>query len=74
VSARWRGQGRRPRRRAAFGCLLVLLGVIVLLIVLSVLFGGFRKGTKVGGGPGTAQVAAVSTLAARWEVHSVPGT
>ncbi len=39
---------RWPRSRAG-GCLLVILMIIVLLIVLSVLFGGFQKGTKEGG-------------------------
>ncbi|HEY7147351.1 MAG TPA: hypothetical protein VH637_24140 [Streptosporangiaceae bacterium] len=41
----WR---RRPRSRAS-GCLLWILGLIIILIILSVLFGGFQKGTKVGG-------------------------
>lgn len=41
---------RRPRRRwpqsRAVGCLLWILILIVVLIVLSLLFGGFQKGTK----------------------------
>ena len=37
-----------PRSRAA-GCLLWVVLLVVLLIVLSVLFGGFQKGTKVNG-------------------------
>lgn len=41
---------RRPRSRLA-GCLLWILALIVLLIVASLLFGGFRKGTKAGAGP-----------------------
>jgi hypothetical protein len=43
--------GRRrhwPRSRAA-GCLLWIVLLVVLLIVLSVLFGGFQKGTQVKG-------------------------
>ena len=40
---------RRPRTRLA-GCLLWILALVVLLIILSVLFGGFRKGTKAGMG------------------------
>jgi hypothetical protein len=39
---------RWPRTRGC-GCLLWLLILVVLLIVLSALFGGFQKGTKVGG-------------------------
>ena len=46
-----RAGGRRlrwPRSRAA-GCLLWIVLLVVLLIVLSVLFGGFQKGTQVRG-------------------------
>lgn len=41
---------RRPRTRLA-GCLLWILALIAVLIVLSLLFGGFRKGAKAGMGP-----------------------
>jgi hypothetical protein len=44
-----RRRGRRwPRSRAA-GCLLWIVLLIAILIVLSVLFGGFQKGTKSNG-------------------------
>jgi hypothetical protein len=46
--ARSRGRRWRPRRRAT-GCLLWIVGVIVVLIILSLLFGGFQMGTKAGG-------------------------
>ena len=46
--ARSRGRRWRPRRRAT-GCLLWIVGLIVVLIILSLLFGGFRMGTKAGG-------------------------
>ena len=49
---------RWPRSRAA-GCLLWIVLLVVLLIVLSVLFGGFQKGTQVKG-LGPASVAAVT--------------
>jgi hypothetical protein len=39
---------RRPQSRAG-GCLLLVLLLIVVLIILSVMFGGFQKGTKSGG-------------------------
>jgi hypothetical protein len=44
------GGGRRrwPRSRAG-GCLLWILLLIVILIILSVMFGGFQKGTKAQG-------------------------
>jgi hypothetical protein len=43
-----RRRRRWPRSRTA-GCLLWIVLLIALLIVLSVLFGGFQKGTKAGG-------------------------
>jgi len=41
------GSGRGPRRRLG-GCLLWILGLIVALVILSLMFGGFQKGTKAG--------------------------
>ena len=38
----------RPRRRLT-GCLLWIVGLIVVLIILSLMFGGFQVGTKSGG-------------------------
>jgi hypothetical protein len=49
---RWRRGplGSRPRRHGRLaGCLLWLLGLIIVLIILSLLFGGFHKGTKASG-------------------------
>ena len=43
------GEPRRPRRRLT-GCLLWIVGLIIILIILSLLFGGFQKGTKAGDG------------------------
>lgn len=43
---RWR------RRRRAWGCLLWLATLLIVLLVLSLLFGGFQRGNKVGGGAG----------------------
>jgi hypothetical protein len=40
---------KRFGRRRATGCLLWIVGLIVVLIVLSLMFGGFRMGTKAGG-------------------------
>jgi hypothetical protein len=42
------GRPRRQRSRLA-GCLLWLLALIVALVILSLLFGGFQKGTRAGG-------------------------
>ena len=38
----------RPRTRLG-GCLLLLLGLLIVLVILSLLFGGFQKGAKVNG-------------------------
>jgi len=45
-----RGRWRRrwPRSRAG-GCLLWLLIFVVVMVILSIMFGGFQRGTKVGG-------------------------
>jgi hypothetical protein len=53
VDKRWRmgllgSRPRRPRIRLG-GCLLWLLGLLIVLVILSLLFGGFQKGTKVNG-------------------------
>jgi hypothetical protein len=50
-------RGWRPQRRLT-GCLLWILGLIVVLIILSLLFGGFQMGTKVGGAPAPLPVHA----------------
>jgi ABC-type Fe3+ transport system permease subunit len=42
----WR---RQRRRRRVFGCLLWILTLLLMLLVLSILFGGFQRGSKVGG-------------------------
>jgi heme A synthase len=56
----FRRSDRRPRSRLA-GCLLWILALIVLLVVASLLFGGFQKGTKAAGAgpplPGTPVAA-----------------
>jgi hypothetical protein len=43
-------QGEGPRRRMSrpVGCLVWIVALIVILVVLSLMFGGFQKGTKVG--------------------------
>jgi hypothetical protein len=44
---RWYGRREGRRRPRLIGCLIWLIALIVILIVLSLLFGGFTKGTKV---------------------------
>jgi hypothetical protein len=49
---------RPPRRRIRpLGCLLWVLGLVILLLILSLLFGGFQTGTKVGLGRAPASPA-----------------
>lgn len=57
----WGNGSRRPRRRLT-GCLLWILGLIIVLVILSLLFGGFQKGTKASG---TGAPAPVPALGAR---------
>jgi hypothetical protein len=56
----FKGRGR-PRRRRLTGCLLWLLALLVLLFILSVLFGNFQVGTKASG---VTRPTAALTLAA----------
>ena len=52
---RWRSAAGQPRRLSRpVGCLLWLIALILLLIVLASLFGGFQKGTKVSGASAVA--------------------
>ncbi len=57
------GPRRRWPRSRAGGCLLWLLLLIVLLIVLSLMFGGFQKGTKSSGLGPVATLSTSSTSA-----------
>jgi hypothetical protein len=59
---RSRGQRWRWPRSRAGGCLLWIVLLIVILIILSLMFGGFQKGTKssgLGPVPGHPVAAAV---------------
>ncbi len=55
---RWYGRRQTRRRPRIVGCLIWLIAVIVILIVLSLLFGGFQRGTKVSLGYPAARPAA----------------
>jgi hypothetical protein len=71
------GRRRRywPRARAA-GCLLWIVLLVVLLIVLSVMFGGFQKGTQykgLGSGPGSAASASAAAASAPAAAVGGPG-
>jgi heme A synthase len=43
-----RSSGASRRRSRQTGCLLWVLGLIIILTILALLFGGFQKGTKAG--------------------------
>jgi hypothetical protein len=48
-----RGGAGWARPRGPLGCVVWILALLVLLLVLSLIFGGFQRGTRVGGsGPG----------------------
>jgi hypothetical protein len=59
----WQWPWRRRRNRRVFGCLLWVLTLLLVLLVLSILFGGFQRGTKAGFGqvPAARPVAVHST-------------
>jgi len=58
----WR---RRHRRRRAVGCFLWLVTLLLVLLVLSLLFGGFRRGSRDGGEARLVPVTAVHSPALR---------
>jgi hypothetical protein len=63
--SRRRGRNGRPRRRiGCVGWLLMLVAVLVLLLVLSLLFGGFQKGTRTGLGRPAAPAGALPATGA----------
>ena len=45
----WNWAWRRRRHRRLFGCLLWILTLLLMLLVLSLLFGGFQRGIRAGG-------------------------
>jgi hypothetical protein len=55
--------GARRRLSRPVGCLLWIVALLLLLLILSILFGGFQKGTKVGIGPVGSQRAVASAAA-----------
>ena len=66
------GPRRRWPRSRAGGCLLWILLLIVLLIVLSLMFGGFQKGTKTSGlGPLAPSYASFTFFTS---VSAMPGS
>jgi hypothetical protein len=53
------GRGGRRQRSRRTGCLLWILVLFLVVIILGLLFGGFRKGTKTGSGGLRAPVSAL---------------
>jgi hypothetical protein len=58
----WRRGRTRGSRRA--GCLLWVVILLIVLVVLSLLFGGFQMGTKPGGAPAPRPVTVSRLLPA----------
>jgi hypothetical protein len=52
----YRPDGRRLMGRPA-GCLVLIVFLLVLLVVLSIMFGGFQNGTRSSGAPRAAVAA-----------------
>ncbi len=68
TSNRWRMTRRRDRPRRfsrPVGCLFWVLAFVAILLLLSLLFGGFQKGQKAGWGsvPGQGRKPAAQELA-----------
>jgi hypothetical protein len=64
---RWRRRAEQPdggrRLSRPAGCLLWLVLLVIVLVVLSVLFGGFRLGTPAGGpGPRPPVIGAAAAV------------
>jgi hypothetical protein len=53
---------QKQRRVRARGCLLWVLGLVVVLLILSLLFGGFQKGTKAGSAGAPAPVPVTASI------------
>jgi hypothetical protein len=61
----WRRRSRRFRR--ATGCLLWIATLLLVLLVLSLLFGGFQRGSRTGGArPPRVAVTASASGQAGW--------
>jgi flagellar basal body-associated protein FliL len=55
---RRRGSGGRPRMRPT-GCLVLVLVVLLVLLILSLMFGGFRMGSRAAGPPAPVPLVVV---------------
>jgi hypothetical protein len=72
VQVSWNRRSRRPRRirrrrLGRAGCLLWLVAAILILLLLSLVFGGFRLGSKQGlGNPG---MDVATAAAAAWTAY-----
>ena len=67
---RWR---RRWPQSRAMGCLLWLLILVVILVILSLMFGGFQKGSKATGLAGQTAARAMAPAAASSSLPGPPG-
>jgi hypothetical protein len=57
-----RGRPARARRRSRpVGCMIWAIAIFVVLLVLSILFGGFHQGTKASGPAGGTSVSLALT-------------
>ena len=59
-----RDEDRRPRRRGGFNVLWAFFWLILIIILLGLIFGGYRKGTQING-PGSWITVGVSAVSGR---------
>jgi hypothetical protein len=63
--SRRENRGGRRRMRRPVGCLIWIIGLILLLLVLAALFGGFQKGNRVSGAPVSPRPDGLTAVALR---------
>jgi hypothetical protein len=62
---RTRRSGRMRRRSRPVGCMIWVIAIFIVLLVLSILFGGFHQGTKASGPAGGGTSVSLALAAGR---------
>jgi hypothetical protein len=62
---RTRRSGRTRRRSRPVGCMIWVIAIFVVLLVLSILFGGFHQGTRSSGPAGGGTSVSLALAAGR---------
>jgi hypothetical protein len=61
------GGGSRRARSRSIRFLIWVLALLVIVLLMSLLFGGFQKGTKVGSGPGRTTESSLMQVVRVWQ-------